>query len=638
MTDFIGLKLGNYRILRLIGRGGFAKVYHAEHIYLKTPAAIKILNMSLTNDALESFLNEARTIALLEHPYIVRVLEFGIEGITPFLVMNYAENGTLRQRSSVNSRLPWTSLISYIQQVAEALQYAHNNGVIHCDVKPENILLGKNQQLLLSDFGLAILTQNTTTSLAEKAGTTMYMAPEQLQGNPCRASDQYALAIIVYECLCGSCPFTGSEQDIAIQHLFTPPPSLLTKIPHLSPAIEQVVMKALAKNPQARFATVQAFAQALADIDVTEEMFYTREREDSSAISSTLPVNTVITDEVQYYIPMSLSWLEKPTHKLPAQLRQSTNSMHSGNVSLQLPALTYNSFSTNDNHIRQPELGLPSHSSLQLSSQTFTPTALHAIHEASLDTYTPLLQPLSTVTSPELSAREAQATPLLQTQVSSSTHKMGKKAKLTLIAGLAGIAAIILILTGLCVFCLQLDRHAGGSSLTRQHGSSATGVAPTHSPATTPTNTQQPTLTLSAHTTPPSQTGDKSTTASTSKTVGMATATPTAQTVGIAVTTPSSATPAVTPTVPLNIEIVSAPSTTQAGSTITVATKASWGGVTVSLDGKVRDFGQQIADDTGNATFQIIVPKQGKHLVLTASVVDTDGNEIQSPSVIIVIS
>jgi serine/threonine protein kinase len=110
MSDYIGLKLGNYHIVRLIGRGGFAHVYQGEHIYLKTPAAIKVLNMHLMNDVLEKFLHEARIIALLEHPHIVRVLEFGVEGITPFLVMNYAKTARCANAIPKRARFPGQTL------------------------------------------------------------------------------------------------------------------------------------------------------------------------------------------------------------------------------------------------------------------------------------------------------------------------------------------------------------------------------------------------------------------------------------------------------------------------------------------------------------------------------------------------
>src|SRR5579859_3321449 len=133
MNDRVGKQLGNYQLLRLLGQGGFADVYLGEHIYLKTPAAIKVLQTRLANDDLQSFLNEARSIANLVHPNIVRVLEFGVEGSTPFLVMDYAPNGTLRQRHPRGSQVLPAFIARYIKQVAAALQYAHDQRVIHRD-------------------------------------------------------------------------------------------------------------------------------------------------------------------------------------------------------------------------------------------------------------------------------------------------------------------------------------------------------------------------------------------------------------------------------------------------------------------------------------------------------------------------
>src|SRR2546425_483762 len=158
-----GQRLGNYRLSRLLGHGGFAEVYLGEHLYLKTSAAIKVLEMQLANDALDSFLNEARTIARLEHPNIVRVLEFGMEGQTPFLVMSYAPNGTLRQLYPRGTILAPKSILPYVKQIAAALQYAHDKKLIHRDVKPENMLLGPNKEVLLSDFGLAIVAKSVNS-------------------------------------------------------------------------------------------------------------------------------------------------------------------------------------------------------------------------------------------------------------------------------------------------------------------------------------------------------------------------------------------------------------------------------------------------------------------------------------------
>jgi eukaryotic-like serine/threonine-protein kinase len=263
MIDRLGQHLGNYRLIHLLGSGGFADVYIGEHIYLKTQAAIKILHTKLTQEDLQRFLQEAQTIAHLRHPHIVRILEFGVEGI-PFLAMDYAPNGTLRQRHPSGSIVPLASVVSYVKQIASALQYAHNERLIHRDVKPENMLLAVDNEVLLSDFGIAVVGHSTHyQSEHEVAGTAAYMAPEQLQGKPRRASDQYSLGVVVYEWLSGDRPFRGTFTEVASQHMFVPPPPLRSKVPSISPEVEQVVLRALAKDPQQRFANVQAFATAL---------------------------------------------------------------------------------------------------------------------------------------------------------------------------------------------------------------------------------------------------------------------------------------------------------------------------------------------------------------------------------------
>ena len=264
MADLIGQRLGNYRLLRLIGRGGFADVYLAEHIHLGTQAAIKVLQVRLVESNRENFLNEARTIAHLVHPYIIRVLDFGVENEIPFLVMDYAPRGTFRQRYLQGKPLPAAPLVSFMKQTAAALQYGHDKKLIHRDVKPENMLLGPNDEVLLSDFGFALIAHNSTTSMpTETAGTAAYMAPEQLQGKPRPASDQYALGVIAYEWLSGSCPFQGSFFEIASQQVFTPPPPLREKVPTIAAEIVEVVMTALAKDPELRFPSVRDFALAL---------------------------------------------------------------------------------------------------------------------------------------------------------------------------------------------------------------------------------------------------------------------------------------------------------------------------------------------------------------------------------------
>src|SRR2546421_4238295 len=135
MTDRVGQQLGNYNLIRLLGQGSFAEVYLGEHIYLKTQAAIKVVQTQLANDEMESFLTGARALALLKHPNIVRVLEFGVEAGTPFLVTSYAPHGSLRQRYPKGSRLPLESTVLYVKQIAGALQSAHDQDLLHRDIK-----------------------------------------------------------------------------------------------------------------------------------------------------------------------------------------------------------------------------------------------------------------------------------------------------------------------------------------------------------------------------------------------------------------------------------------------------------------------------------------------------------------------
>jgi len=272
MADRTGQQLGKYRLIRLIGQGGFAEVYLGEHIHLGTQAAIKVLATRLATEDIEKFRHEARTIARLIHPHIVRVLDFDVEEGTAFLVMDFAPNGTLRQRHPPGVPLPPLVIVPYVQQVAEALSYAHEQKLVHRDIKPENMLLGANQNVLLSDFGIALIAQTSRSDVPRDiAGTVAYMAPEQIQGHPRPASDQYALAVVVYEWLTGARPFQGSYQEIAVQHAVATPLSMRVRVPTISSAVEEVVLIALAKDPQNRFGTALAFATALREACLSDQ-------------------------------------------------------------------------------------------------------------------------------------------------------------------------------------------------------------------------------------------------------------------------------------------------------------------------------------------------------------------------------
>lgn len=268
-----GQQLGNYRLTQLLGRGNFADVYKGQHIHLNTQVAIKALHGQLTDSDLANFIHEARVIAHLRHPHIVQILDFGIEESAPFLVMEYAPNGNLRQRHKQGTRLALETILSYVRQIADALQFAHDQKLIHRDIKPENILLGYNNEVLLSDFGIAIMYSTMRSHYDQQqdtAGTIPYMAPEQLKAHALPASDQYALAIMTYEWLCGERPFQGTMAEIAIKHTLVPPPSLRERVSTITPNVEQVILKALAKNPQQRFEHIRDFAQALEEASIAE--------------------------------------------------------------------------------------------------------------------------------------------------------------------------------------------------------------------------------------------------------------------------------------------------------------------------------------------------------------------------------
>src|SRR5947209_15679425 len=259
-----GQQIGNYQLTHLLGRGNFADVYLGQHVHLHTLAAIKVLHGRLTDDDLANFSNEARVIAHLRHPHIVQVLDFGVDGATPFLVMDFAPNGNLRQRHPKGSLLPLQIVLSYVRQVADALQFAHEQHLIHRDIKPENMLLGRNNEVLLSDFGIAIMYPIASSwQTQDTAGTVPYMSPEQLQAHPVPASDQYSLGIVTYEWLSGERPFSGTLPEIVIKHTLAPLPSLRERVTTLSSGVERVVVKALAKNPRQRYERIQDFAQAL---------------------------------------------------------------------------------------------------------------------------------------------------------------------------------------------------------------------------------------------------------------------------------------------------------------------------------------------------------------------------------------
>ncbi|HLZ57327.1 MAG TPA: serine/threonine-protein kinase [Ktedonosporobacter sp.] len=276
-----GQHLNQYRIERLLGQGGMGEVYLAQDIRIKRQIALKVLQVdehlsaAAAEQARRLFEREARAIAQLDHPHILPLYDFGEMQVGAsqilYLVMPYRPEGSLSkwwtgQRQAGRQLMP-QEISLLVQQAASALQHAHDQGIIHQDVKPANFLIrgqrGSVPELQLADFGIAYLSNASASMSQSIRGTPFYMAPEQWQGHPVPASDQYALAIMAYQMLVGHPPFRGSESQVMYKHLMEPVPPPSAFNPDLSPLIDGLFRRALAKKPQERFLTVTVFSQAL---------------------------------------------------------------------------------------------------------------------------------------------------------------------------------------------------------------------------------------------------------------------------------------------------------------------------------------------------------------------------------------
>jgi hypothetical protein len=259
----IGNCFGNYQIVSSLSSGAFGNVYLARHVFLNRMAAVKVLHGVRMNNqrAVEHFRQEASMLEMLDHPHILRILEFGVDDGLPYLITEYAPDGSLRDLLGYQEHhpLPVKKAIEILTQVGSALEYVHQRAIVHRDIKPENVLL-KGNHFLLADFGIAVLQHETVVSAADRAGTPAYMAPECFEGIVSTSSDQYSLGCVAYELLTGRRPFTGSDlEEMWYQHTHIKPVALRELNPYVPRSIENAVLKALAKSRKDRHGSVQAF-------------------------------------------------------------------------------------------------------------------------------------------------------------------------------------------------------------------------------------------------------------------------------------------------------------------------------------------------------------------------------------------
>ncbi len=266
-ASLVGQKLGKYELTELLGQGGMATVYKAYQSDIDRYVAVKVLpTPEKDNQFVQRFRLEARTIARLQHPHILPLYDYGDENNVLFLVMAYADGGSLADRIR-RGGMPLAEIQHVFEETARALDYAHRQSVIHRDIKPDNILLDHEGHALLSDFGIVKLLENnagtniTLTEAGGIVGTPAYMSPEQAQGLPLtHQTDIYSLGIVVYEMLIGSLPFSAeTPMQLAIKHITTPVPPVLNRRSNMPPALDTVLQRALNKDPSQRYASATDF-------------------------------------------------------------------------------------------------------------------------------------------------------------------------------------------------------------------------------------------------------------------------------------------------------------------------------------------------------------------------------------------
>lgn len=256
-----------YTVEGELGRGGMAAVYLARDIALERRVAIKVMLPDLVDMAgiQDRFVIEARTAAHLDHPGIVTIYSVKQRAGLLFIVMKYIEGRTLDAVLKGDRRLEPAVVTTIVSQVAEALHFAHGEGIIHRDVKPSNIIIDTRGRPVVTDFGIAKITSGRSiTVTGSMIGTPAYMSPEQCRGLPATAaSDQYSLGVMLYEMLGGALPFQGTIFELIHAHCDEPPPPLRDRVPDLDPALEEVVVRMLAKSPQDRWPSLSEVARRL---------------------------------------------------------------------------------------------------------------------------------------------------------------------------------------------------------------------------------------------------------------------------------------------------------------------------------------------------------------------------------------
>jgi eukaryotic-like serine/threonine-protein kinase len=295
MRTLVGTQLnGRYRLDAQVGAGGMSTVYRAFDITLERPVAIKLLHREIAadSDQIERFRREARAVAQLSHPHIVTVIDAGEDDGRPYIVFEFVEGETLKQRIKRLGRLPVDEAVAYAIEIARALGAAHSRNIVHRDVKPQNVLIDAEGSAKVTDFGIArSLDDEGLTADGRVLGTTDYVAPEQALGQPCTAqSDLYSLGIVLYEMLTGEVPFKGENQvAVAMKHVRDSLPDVQKRRPEVSATLAAVIDRATAKDLKRRYASDADLIADLEDVLALETARAGSSTGEATTVLRTLP-------------------------------------------------------------------------------------------------------------------------------------------------------------------------------------------------------------------------------------------------------------------------------------------------------------------------------------------------------------
>ncbi len=387
MTDHSGKTLGQYQIREIIGKGGMAIVYRAHQSSMKRDVAIKVMSSDLGRDPdfVERFTREAELFAVLQHPHILPVIDFGHEGSAVFIVMRLVEGGSLDERIKRTGKLDLPLAARMLEQIGGALSFAHDKGIVHRDLKPNNVLLDAQSNTYLTDFGIAKMLAGTTKLTATNAvlGTPAYMAPEQWRGDTIDArTDIYSMGVMAYEMVTGRLPFEAETSfTLMYKHFNDLPPE--EYMAHLPLSVKSVILKALMKDQEDRFNSASDFGQAFRGavegrpinlISVKTEVENDRTFVGVNPTPIPLPKSTASTD--QYTAPISKPDMQRPTSATIAEPARSNRGWLFGLIAVLLLAAAGAGifFFTQENEGDDSPTSTPTETATNTAEPSNTPT------------------------------------------------------------------------------------------------------------------------------------------------------------------------------------------------------------------------------------------------------------------------